>query len=314
MSRGRLVTTPPLEESTVHYMLPSGARIASDVTPGAILKLNQARQEMKDTMSFIEDRTRTAVVRDQLIKTMSGGGDNSRGATDTTLDSPITPSGVPFTGGWQITARGRTLGQLLAEENVDKPSPSPAVTSGQGRDEDGNVDGDGDYAPSQAQGKDFDASVDNGEFDADEAASDLLNMFTGKDGRIRKQHAAPYFLTVSNDGSERSHYAVPLARMNKVSQQPEYSNDALDNAFAIASGRDNGMAVRALQNRVIRLKKRAGFDLTPEQTDYQERHMSAPSLYYDVAPSPEEIDNQLLKYDSQYMAALTSLQKAVRSK
>ncbi|MGD0952452.1 MAG: hypothetical protein ABR985_08660 [Methanotrichaceae archaeon] len=305
-----LVEATPITESTVDYRLPSGVRIASDVTPGAILRLNAAKRELDGTLSQLTAATEIAFERDGLIKTMQQGGGGIRNQTEDSGDTNLQPGEVAYSGGWEITGRGGrvTLATIAAEEakKADQPTPIPAITSRQ-------TGGQSDWSPSDAQGKDFPASCDDDEFDPDDAAGDLLDTFTGSDGRIRKQQAAKYFLNVNGDGSDRSHYAVPLAKMDKTSLTVDYHPEALENAWAIASGRDSGQAVRVLQNRVIRLKKKAGFDLTPDQADYQTRHMSAPSTYYSVDPSAE-IDEQILKYDSQYTAALKSLQRTIRGK
>lgn len=300
------VEATPITESTVDYRLPSGVRIASDVTPGAILRLNAAKRELDGTLSQLTAATEIAVEKDRLIKTMQQGGGGIRNQSEDSGRTNLEPGQSVYDGGFQITARGRTLDELLAEEakKADQETPIPAIRSRQ-------TGGEANWSPSQAQGKDFDAYVDDSEFDPSEAASDLLDTFTGSDRRIRKQQASKYFLTVSGDGSSRDHYAVPLGKMSKTSLTVDYNPKALDNAFAIASGRDNGMAVRALQNRIIRLKQRNQFDLTPEQADYQTRHMSAASPFYSVDPS-DELDEQLMKYDAEFTTALQSLHKTLR--
>jgi len=287
------VEATPITESTVDYRLPSGVRIASDVTPSAILRLNAAKRELDGTLSQLTAATELAFERDSLIKTMQQGDGGIRNVTEDSGRTNLEPGQSVYDGGFQITARGRTLDELLTEEakKADQPTPIPAITSRQ-------TGGQQDWSQSQAQGKDFSASDDNTPFDRDEAVDDLLDTFTGKDDRIRKQQAAPYFLTVSGSGSERSHYAVPLARMNKVSLTVDYHPEALDEAFAIASGRDNGLANRALQARLVRIKQRNRFDLTPEQADFTVRHMGKGSLYYSVTPTARELDEAtLLKYD-----------------
>jgi hypothetical protein len=294
MSAGRApVAEIPIEESTVHYMTPSGHQIASTVTPGSILKLNQARRELRGTMANLEDATKIAMEKDQLVKTMK---QNAFGIPNQTYDSgnTDTPSGVPHTPDHPITARGRTYAQLLAEESADKPTSVPTVASSQGADEDGNVEGDGDWSPSQAK-------------------ADLIKAFTDSDGKIRKQQAQKWFLTVIGDGSNPDHYNVPLGTVSPVSQMVSYHPDALSEAFKHASGGYNSAVNRPLQNRIVRIAQRNKIPLTDSMQEHAIRHMAAESRYYGV-DSSEEIDSEILKYDAEYQAAIIGLKKTLSGK
>ncbi|MGD0955186.1 MAG: hypothetical protein ABR985_22825 [Methanotrichaceae archaeon] len=233
MSRGRSpVETPPLEESTVHYFTPDGHQIASTVTHGSIMKLNQARRELRGTMANLEDTTKIAMAKDELVKTMR---QKSFGIPNQGYDSgnTNTPSGIPYAPDHPITCRGRSYEQLLAEENADKPTGVPAVASSQGADEDGNIDGDNDWAPDQHQ---TGYSAPDQPFNAEDAKADLIKVFTGADGKIRKQQAQKWFLTVNGDGSTPDACNVPLGTLSPVLQEISYHPDALSEAFRHASG------------------------------------------------------------------------------
>ena len=175
-----------------------------------------------------------------------------------------------------------TLASILADEKAvaDEPSPSPATTSGQ--------DGTRDWSPREHQ-DDFEG--DDEEFDPEAESAAILDMYTSANGQIRK-HAKKYFLNVNGDGTEASHYAVPLARMNKMSMQPDYDSCAVDEAFEIAAGRDTNLANYAAMSRLVRLKQREGMELNDAQRDHSIRHMGA---MYTPAPTAQEKDAAILK-------------------
>jgi len=203
--------------------------------------------------------------------------DNISGKTDVTKDSPITPFGVAFTPpDMPITARCGTITyqDLMDEQDSDDDSPSPAVTSGR--------DGTSNWSPRDHQDADFDGDDQDEDVDpAAESASILASYTNINNGRINK-YASQHFLTVNGDGTSPSHYAVPLSRMNRLSNQPEYLDKFLDEAFAIAAGRDSGLANYGKMSRVIRIKQRNKMPLTQDQQDHVQRHMSA------VEPTAEE--------------------------
>jgi hypothetical protein len=188
----------------------------------------------------------------ELTATLQG-----RGAVDTTQESPITKNGVPFIGQQgSITAHGKNYLELIAEQqDTADNSPSPAVN------------GQGNWSPSDRQGAPF---------DADSAAADLLRLHTKKDGSVEKT-AKRHFLHISGDGSDVSHYdnAVPLATVHPISQQPIVSGEAVDAAWKLVDGSTNGIADRAQQSRLIRLKKKNRIPLSPDQNDYVVRHNGA---------------------------------------
>lgn len=297
MSSGRApVAANPIEESTVHYFTSDGHQIASTVTPGSIMRLNQAKRELAGTMSQLEDTTKIAMAKDELVKTMKQNG----GIRNQTEDSgnTITPSGTPFSGGFPINvrSRGRTLEQLLAAESADKPSPSPAVSSGQGADEDG------DYAPNMA----------DVEFQPEKASAALLDQFS-RGNKILKG-AAKYFLAVSGDENDRESYHVPLAVVDPDSQLIRYHPAALSAGWKHASGEFSGTANRILQQKIVKIKQANAIPLDNDENDFIQRHMAAASRFYDITPSSVEIDEQTLKYDAEFTTALRNLQKTIRSK
>ena len=304
MSRGRSpVETPPFEESTVHYFTPDGHQIASTVTPGSIMKLNQAKRDLRGMMANLEDTTKIAMAKDKIVKTMQK--QNAFGIPNQGFDSSntITPSGVPYAPDHPITCRGRSYEQLLAEESVDKPSPSPAVASGQDADEDGNVSGDGDYSPTETQKEP--------EFSPEKVKADLVAWAMVGGGKIARRKAKSVFLVQNGRGDSADDYEVPLATIGRDGE-PQYHPKLLDDAYDHASGKYNNIANRSLQNRIIRLKKKAGHSLSSEQADYSHRHMSAASPFYSVEPDESEVDLATIKYDEQYQEAIRALHKTLR--
>ncbi|MGD0955018.1 MAG: hypothetical protein ABR985_21975 [Methanotrichaceae archaeon] len=306
MSRGRSpVETPPLEESTMHYFTPDGHQIASTVTPGSIMKLNQAKRELRGTMANLEDTTKIAMEKDELVKTMKRNG----GIRNQTEDSSQTntPNGVPFSGGFPITvqSRGRTLELLLAEQSEKVVSPSPAVSSGEDADDNGDVDDGGDWSPSQAQKEP--------EFSPEKVKADLVTWAMIGGGKIDRRKAKSVFLVQNGRGDSADDYEVPLATIGDDGE-PQYQEKLLDDAYDHASGKYNNIANRSLQNRVIRLKKKAGHSLTSDQADYQTRHMAAASPFYSVEPNESEIDLATMKMDSTFQDAIVAIRRTQRGK
>ena len=302
MSRGRSpVETLPLEESTVHYFTPDGHQIASTVTPGSILKLNQARRELRGTMANLEDTTKIAMAKDKLVKTMQKQNGGIRNQTEYSSQTN-TPNGVPFSGGFPITvrSRGRTLELLLAEQSEKVVSPSPAVSSGEDADDNGDVDDGGDWSPSQAQKEP--------EFRPEKVKADLIQWSMGKGGKVDRRKAKSVFLVQNGRGDSADDYEVPLATIGETGE-PQYQEKLLDDAYDHASGKFNNIANRSLQNRVIRLKKKAGHSLSSEQADYKMRHMAAASPFYSVEPNESEIDLATMKMDSTLQDAIVALRR-----
>ncbi|MGD0955120.1 MAG: hypothetical protein ABR985_22495 [Methanotrichaceae archaeon] len=344
MSRGKApVAAIPITETTMHYMVEgSGIKIASTVTEGSIQKLNEAKASWKKTMSGeateapvaiqrepsqtltasqqmkfnatqrdargtmanLEDATKIAMAKDELVRTMKQDG----GIRNQTEDSSQTntPKCVPFSGGFPITvrSRGRTLEQLLAEQSKKVVSPSPAVSSGEDADDNGDVDDGGDWSPSQAQKEP--------EFSPEKVKQDLVT-WAMVGGKVDRRKAKSVFLVQNGRGDSADDYEVPLATIGKDGE-PQYQEKLLDDAYDHASGKFNNIANRSLQNRVILLKKKAGHSLSDEQADYKMRHMAAASPFYSVEPNESEIDLATMKMDSTYQDAILALHRTQRGK
>lgn len=260
-------------------------------------------------LSFIEDATKIAFAKDELVKTMK---QNAFGIPNQTYDSSNTntPSGIPYAPDHPITARGRTYAQLLAEEaaKAAEPSSSPAVASGQsnlapGSDVEGNKKG-GDSSPTETQKEP--------EFSPEKVKADLVT-WAMVGGKVDRRKAKSVFLVQNGRGDSADDYEVPLATIGDDGE-PKFHPKLLDNAYDHASGKFNNIANRSLQNRVIRLKKKAGHDLTSEQADYKQRHMAAASPFYSVEPNESEIDLATMKMDSTFQDAILALRRTQRGK
>ena len=71
-----------------------------------------------------------------------------------------------------------------------------------------------------------------------------------------------------------------------------HDSDAIDEAFAIAAGRDSGLANYSAMSRLVRLKQREGMELNDAQRDHSVRHMGP---MYTPVPTREEREDAVLK-------------------
>jgi hypothetical protein len=181
-----------------------------------------------------------AEARAQLHRTlrMKQNGSIYEGSVGITRDSPITPNGTPYAPDHPITARGGRIryADILQEEDSETSSTSPAVVSGEG-------------------------NHNWHHWNAEEAIKELLEWARDSAGKIIREKAMPYFLDVNNEiGNTSDNYQIPIAVISEDGM-PQYSEDALDNAWTQISGRYPTSYDRALQNKIIQLKRQNNMSL-----------------------------------------------------
>jgi hypothetical protein len=123
-----------------------------------VIKLNAAKQEMRNLLAGMPAT---------VVKQNAG----IRSVIEDSNQTNLEPGQGVYDGGYQVTSRGRTLEQLLADQDV--PTPIPAITNRQ-------TAGQSDWSPDTAND---DYSADQ-PFNADKARDDLLAHYTKKDGTI----------------------------------------------------------------------------------------------------------------------------------
>lgn len=108
------------------------------------------------------------------------------------------------------------------------------------------------------------------------AKAGLLEWARGEDGRIQKKLLMKWFLDIDGgEGQDPRNYRYPVGRVSPLTGEPEYDPVGIDHSWDLASGKKTGVANRAIQRKIIFLKKREGFPLTPEQLEFIQRHMAS---------------------------------------
>ena len=122
---------------------------------------------------------------------------------------------------------------------------------------------------------DEDISPDGPAWDEESAKEGLIDWARDSDGTIRKKFLMKWFLDIDGgDGQDPKSYRYPVGKVSPFGE-PDYDPAGIDHAWDLASGKKTGVANRAIQRKVVYLKKKLGIPLTPEQLEFMQRHMAA---------------------------------------
>ena len=126
-------------------------------------------------------------------------------------------------------------------------------------------------------------------FDENIAKEKLLGWAKKEDGSINKKLLMKHFLDIDGGAAQTpDSYRFMVSTVRDGETEPSYCQLAMDRSWDLASGKQTGIANRNVQKKIIFLKNREGMDLTEDQMDFTQRHMSAPfKLNYRCKKQPD---------------------------
>jgi len=132
-------------------------------------------------------------------------------------------------------------------------------------------------------------------FDENTAKEKLLGWAKKEDGSINKKLLMKHFLDIDGGPAQTpDSYRFMVSTVRDGETEPSYCQLAMDHSWDLASGKQTGIANRNVQKKIIFLKNREGMNLTEDQLDFTQRHMSSESEkdinFVEDRNSPGEID------------------------